>query len=45
MNSQSRLIEILNDKIFATLQLIKDFNFNLNSFYWIGLREIGPNES
>ncbi|CAF0721364.1 unnamed protein product [Adineta steineri] len=45
MKSQGRLIEISNQNIFLTLQLIQDFHFNLNYFYWIGLREIGPNKN
>ena len=45
MKSQSRLIEILNANIFLTLQSISEFSFTLTNFYWIGLREIGANQS
>lgn len=42
-NSQSRLIEIVETKLFTALQTLKNFRFRLNDFFWIGLREIGPN--
>ncbi|CAF3386165.1 unnamed protein product [Rotaria sp. Silwood2] len=43
ITSESRLIEILNENIFRTLQSIKDFSFNVTKTYWIGLRETGSN--
>ena len=45
MENQGRLMEILNENIFLALQSIKKISSTLNSFYWVGLREIGANKS
>ena len=44
-SSQSRLIEIVETKLFDALQSLNDFHFRLNDFFWVGLRELGPNRS
>ena len=44
-SSQGRLLEISQNDLFVALQSTTQFSFRVNDFYWIGLRETGPNLS